>query len=347
MSTRLPNLYICRSPLQLLNCIEACEKLGQTGGDNILICAWRAEIDRKLMQRLLDLYPHWSEVHFFPLYPIKNQIPVLLKTFRKRRHFAQLFVGDTTHLINVFLNKVGRFDSIHLVDDGAATLGLAKLIASRRLHLLQKNSAPRSKLSSAIQAHLGLSPMFMYAAKFFTFYPIEHSELAGKIVPNELHFFKSRLREKPRSQEVWFIGSDIRQIILERKEDYDDFLMQVHRRVDLSKLVYIPHRKEPDHYLAEISERFGMEVRRLDTILELEMINAKTLPRAFASFSSSALDTIDILAKSPIMVFRIPSSSIHPTSRAAYDDVYAAMARKGFEMIELDAPTRASASRNQ
>lgn len=341
MNTGKPSLFLCRSPLQLLNCIEACEHFGLRNSHTILVCAWRAERDKHLMQRILDLYPHWSELYFFPLYPTKGQLPVMLKVFRGRRHFAHLFVGDTTHLINVFLNKVARFDSIHLVDDGAATLHRAHQIATRVLHRQRKNFTPRSKLSSAVQASLGLSPMFLYQARFFTFYPISQPELADKIDRNELSFCKSRIGEKPRTDEVWFIGSDIRREVLARREDYDAFLEQVHRRIDLSKVVYIPHRKEPDDYLAEMSRRYGMEIRRLEAILELELVNAPTLPKAFVSFTSSALDTIDILIKPPITVFRIPPAAIRDTLREKYNEVYDAMARKGFDIVNLDMPATA------
>lgn len=341
MNTGKPSLFLCRSPLQLLNCIEACEHFGLRGTHTVMVCAWRAERDKHLMQRLLDLYPHWSELHFFPLYPTKGQLPVMLKVFRGRRHFAHLFYGDSTHLINVFLNKVGRFDSIHLVDDGAATLHRAHQIATRVLHRQRKNFTPRGRLGTALQAGLGLSPMFLYRARFFTFYPISQPELAGKIDRNELAFCKSRIGEKPRTDEVWFIGSDIRGVLLERREDYDAFLEQVHRRIDLSKVVYIPHRKEPDDYLAEISKRYGMEVRRLEAILELELVNAPALPKAFVSFTSSALDTIDILIKPPITVFRIPAAAMHVAAREAYNEVYDAMARKGFNIVDLDMPATA------
>lgn len=341
MNTGKPSLFLCRSPLQLLNCIEACEHFGLRGTHTVMVCAWRAERDKHLMQRLLDLYPHWSELHFFPLYPTKGQLPVMLKVFRGRRHFAHLFYGDSTHLINVFLNKVGRFDSIHLVDDGAATLHRAHQIATRVLHRQRKNFTPRGRLGTALQAGLGLSPMFLYRARFFTFYPISQPELAGTIDRNELAFCKSRIGEKPRTDEVWFIGSDIRREVLARREDYDAFLEQVHRRIDLSKVVYIPHRKEPDDYLAEISKRYSMEVRRLEAILELELVNAPTLPKAFVSFTSSALDTIDLLIKPPFTVFRPPSASIRQMWRQMVDEIYEDAVNKGFEVIDLEMPAKA------
>lgn len=332
---------MCRSPLQLLNCIEACEHFGLRDTHTILICAWRAERDRQLMERLLEIYPHWTELHFFPLYPSKGQLPVMLRVFSRHQRFAHLFYGDSTHLINFFLNKVARFNAIHMVDDGAATLQRAHLIASRMLHRLRKNFRPRSKLSSGLQAALGLSPMFLYQTRFFTFYPLPQPELASRVEHNELRFSKSLLGDKAHNEEIWFIGSDIRQVVLERREDYEALLEQVQRTLDLSKVVYIPHRKEPDEYLSTMSRRFGMEIRRLDNILEIEMAVAPTLPKAFASFSSSALDTLDLLIKPPITVFRIPSDAIRPALREEYGRVYEAMALKGFDIIALDLPSRA------
>lgn len=329
------NLYICRSPLQLLNCIEACEEFGKDGALNVLFCAWRSTADRKLLQHLLNLYPNWSEVHFFPLYPTRNQISPLIRIFNKNRKFTNLFVGDTTHLINIFINKIGKFKSIYIIDDGSATLTLAKRIANTSLHRTNKSNTQRSALKTALQAHMGLSPMFMYQAKFFTFYPIHETIPPEKIVKNDLKFCKSRTQEKARSREIWFIGSNIRQIALERKEDYNDFLAQVNRQIDLSKVIYIPHRKESDQDLKEISNKFKMEIRRLENILEIELVHASTLPESFISFGSSALDTIDILSKSPITVFRLPEQSIRSQLRSAYRDMYESMLKKGFNFIDL------------
>ncbi len=332
---RLPNLYICRTPLQLLNCIEACEHFGLRGGDNILVCAWRAERDRDLMRRLLDHYPHWREVHFFPLYPTRHQLPVMLRVFRRHRHFAHLFFGDTTHLINLFINKIGSFDSIHLVDDGTATLHRARQIAERTLHLQRKNFTARHPAASALLAALGLSATFHYRAGLFTIYDIPQPALRRRVVRNTLAFCKSRIGEKPRSAEIWFIGSNIRREVLIDAADYDDFLDQVHRRIDLSKVVYIPHRKEQDDYLATISRRYGMEIRRLPDILEIELVNAATIPAAFVSFGSSAVDTIDILVHPPISIFRIPEAAIEPVRRESVRGMYHSAIEKGFEVVDL------------
>lgn len=341
-----PSLYICRSPLQLLNCIEACEQFGLRDGHNVLVCAWRAERDRDLMRRLLEHYPHWAEVHFFPLYPTRGQVPVMFRVFRRHREFAHLFFGDTTHLINVFLNKVARFDAIHMVDDGTATLHRARQIAERTLHLQRKNFTHRHPAASALLAGLGLSSMFHYRAKLFTIYDIPQPEFRGRVVRNTLAYCKSHIGEKPRSGEVWFIGSNIRREVLINPDDYDDFLEQVHRRIDLSTVVYIPHRKEPDDYLATISRRYGMEIRRLQDILEIELVNAPTIPAAFVSFGSSAVDTIDILVHPPITVFRIPEIAIEPTRIESVRGMYHSAVSKGFEVIDLEAAGSASSHQN-
>lgn len=342
MNTGKPSLFLCRSPLQLLNCIEACEHFGLRGTHTVMVCAWRAERDKHLMQRLLDLYPHWSELHFFALYPTKGQLSVMLKVFRGRRHFAHLFYGDSTHLINFFLNKVGRFDALYMVDDGTATWHHARQIAERTLHLQRKNFTYRNPLASWVLARLGLSPIFHYRAKLFTIYDIPQPVLRGRVICNSLAFCKSRIGNKPRSEEIWFIGSNLRREAFIHADDYDDFLEQVHRRIDLSKVVYIPHRKEPDDYLAAISRRFGMEIRRLKDILEVELVNAATIPAAFISFGSSAVDTIDILVHPPITLFRIPDGAFYPVHVESAREMYESGAAKGFEIVNL-----APASREQ
>lgn len=332
------NLYMCRSPLQLLNCIEAREKMGQAGAEDIIFCAWRAEPDKQLMLRLLKIYPHWSEVYFLPLYPIKNQISALINIFWKTRHFSNLFVGDTTHLINIFINKVGTFGSIHLVDDGTATHSLAQRIGNRTLHKTRKNGTPRGKINSAIQAHLGMSQTFLYRAKIFTLYQIDSKNPKNEVIPNELTFTKAIIGKKPRSKEIWFIGSNIRKSVLNDEIDYIELLKQVNRSIDLSQVVYIPHRKETSDHLSQIAVAFNMEIRRLNNIIELELANVSALPESFISFGSSALDTIDIIAKTPTTVFCIPEDSIKEKSIPAYREMYKSFSEKGFKIIKMAAP---------
>ncbi len=322
MKPSKPSLFICRSPLQLLNCIEASEHFGLRDSHTVMVCAWRSDRDKLLMQRLLDLYQNWSELHFFSLYPSKCQLPVMLKVFHGRRDFAHLFVGDTTHLINLFLNKIGRFDAIHMVDDGTATLYRSRQIAENTLHLQRKNFSYHHPTVASFFAKTGLSSTFLYRADFFTIYDLSQHSLQSRVTRNQLSYWKSRLLAKPRSDETWFIGSNIRREVLANEDDYDHFLEQLSKHIDLRRVVYIPHRKEPDEYLARVSERYGMEIRRLRDIIEIEMINAKSLPSAFISFGSSAVDTINMLIHPPITIFRIPDKAIKPTRLESVREMY-------------------------
>lgn len=306
-----------------------------------MICAWRVERDKHLMQRLLEQYPHWSELHFLQLYPTKGQLPVMLKVFRGRRHFAHLFYGDSTHLINIFLNKVARFDTMHMVDDGTSTLHHARQVAERTLHRQRKNFTYRHPVASWLLAKVGLSPVFNYQAHFFTIYNLPQPALRGRVVHNALGFCRSRIGDKPRSDEIWFIGSNIRREVLINPDDYEDFLAQVTQHVDLSKVVYIPHRKETEDYLSRLSRRFGMEVRRLQDILEIELINAPTLPSAFISFGSSAVDTVDMLLHPPITLFRIPDAAIKPVRLESVRGMYLSSAEKNLAIIDLQPASRA------
>ena len=335
MTSKKPSLFFCRSPLQLLNCIEASEHFGLRNKNTVLVCAWRSERDRQLMQRLLDLYPHWSELHFFPLYPSKGQLPVMWKVFRDKRDFANLFIGDTTHLINFFINKIGNFDTIYMVDDGTATIRRSRQIYEKKLHLQRKNFTDYNPAIALIFSKIGISPIFLYQAKFFTIYNNLNEGLSSKIEKNQLLYCKSKLKEKSRTDEIWFIGSNIRCEVLKNPEDYEIFLDQVNEHVDFSQVTYIPHRKETDAYLETISKRYNMKIRRLQDIIEIELIKAKALPNSIISFGSSAIDTIKILTQLPIKIFKIPNQSIKTTRIESVQGMYDEASRSELNLVEL------------
>lgn len=114
----------------------------------------------------------------------------MLKVFRGRRHFAHLFYGDSTHLINVFLNKVGRFDAMHMVDDGTATLHHARQVAEElaRRTCSARISLYRHPLASRLLAGLGLNSTFNYQAKFSLRSTTFPAGPEGPVVTNTLNF---------------------------------------------------------------------------------------------------------------------------------------------------------------
>ena len=84
-----------------------------------------------------------------------------------------------------------------------------------------------------------------------------------------------------------------------------------------------------------------MEIRRLQDILEIELINAPTIPASFISFGSSAVDTIDLLIHPPITLFRIPDAAIEPVRLESVRGMYQSSAEKGFQIIDLQPAGRA------
>lgn len=182
------------------------------------------------------------------------------KVFSGRRRFSHLFFGDTTHLINFFINKIGGFERMHLVDDGTSTPHRVRQIAEHTLHLQRKNFSFRHPALSAVMLRLCLCSDFHYRACIFTIYDISEPLLREPVVPNSRQFCRARLGEKAHNGEVWFIESNIRREILFNLDDYAYLLDQVHRQIDRSRAVNIHHRKAPDDYLAILSKRFDMEI---------------------------------------------------------------------------------------
>lgn len=327
------DLYLCRSPLQLLNCIEARKALGGERR-SVLLAAHCVPLDKSMMEKLLVLYQGWDEVHFFPLYPLRNQIATMRRVLRARPLVERLVIGDSTQFLNLLINRVLRPRSVVMVDDGASTLSRAPFIADRTLHLRRKNLAPKSPLLGRLKAWLGLEPTYLYRADFFTFYDLAKFGLHGSR-RNTLAFCRSCLAQKPLSDETWFIGSNFRGDLLLDPASYDGLVERLAEFEDLSRVVYIPHRKEPDDYLATLAARHGFTVRRFEAMVELEVLKAAALPARIISFGSSAVNTLHELIARPTVVYQVPPDLIAAHRWKVLEEQYALGRSKGYTMIDL------------
>lgn len=329
------DVYICRSPLQLLNCIEAHNKF-KSGNKSLLFAAHSVPQDESLMKKLLELYPSWDEVVFFPLYPIFNQIAAVRRFFRRKTQVEKLFIGDSTKFINFVINNHMKPKLCIMVDDGASTLSRAPLIAERTLHLRKKNLAPQSRIISKFQESVGLAATYLYNARFFTLYDLAKFNLQDRTDPNELEYCRSKLQQKPLNQETWFIGSNFRGDLLKNPESYEKLISNLSQLEDLTRVVYIPHRKEPDDYLAMLASQHGFTVRRFTTIIELEILNSTHLPERIISFGSSAVNTLNQLIHRPTTIYQVPQALLAEHRSKVAIELYDVCKSNGYTMIELE-----------
>lgn len=274
------------------------------------------------MANILDMYPHWSEVHFFPLYPASGQWKILRKIFGRYRKFSHLFVGDTTHLINFFINKIGNFDEIYWVDDGTATHHRIRQISERQLHKQRKNFSFRPAWKTYILNKIGMLPTFAYNSKFFTIYNSPQHPNKNFITKNELSFLKSKIHQKPTSEEIWFIGSNIRNEVLLNPSDYTKLMKKIAAVTDFKNVTYIPHRKESDKYLEDLANQLGFKILRFKNIVEVELATINKIPNKIISMGSSAIDTITQLTSIPITLFKIPTDYCIPMRKESIENMY-------------------------
>ena len=288
------------------------------------------------MENLIRLYPLWEEVVFFPLYPIKNQISAMSRFFTRKIQVERIFIGDSTKFINFVINKFIKPKLCVMVDDGASTLSLAPFIADRKLHLRKKNLAPQSSQLSKIKSWAGLAPTYLYDARFFTIYDLKKFGLQNRTDLNTLDYCRSKLKEKSINQETWFIGSNFRGDLLAKPESYEKLIAHLSELEDLTRVIYIPHRKEPDDYLAVLASRYGFTVRRFTTIIEIEVLNATALPKRIISFGSSAINTLNHLISRPTTVYQVPDAILAEHRRQVLTELYEVCKENGYTMIELE-----------
>ncbi len=287
------------------------------------------------MANILDMYPHWSEVHFFPLYPASGQWKILRNIFGRYKKFSHLFVGDTTHLINLYINKIGKFSEIFFIDDGNSTLSRADKIFEKSLHLERKNHTPRPYWLTIFLLKLGLLQNFAYNSKFFSIYK-PNQEIQNKIfIKNNLTYTKSKIKSKSQSNDIWFIGSNLKNEILENPDDYIKLLNEAVQQRPHENIIYIPHRKESDTQLNEFREKLNIKIVRLRNIIEIELLESNEVPKEIISFGSSAIDTIGILTDIKITIFRIPTKYDKNHRKSALERMYRDAQSKEIPIINL------------
>ena len=329
-------LFICRSPLQLLNCIEANEALDRRARRSVLLAGHVSARDEAMMSRLLTHYDGFSQVSLFPLYPLKNQKAALRPLLGEAPAVARLIVGDTTQYLNRLLNRRLKPESVVMVDDGASTLSRAPLIAARSLHRYRKNLAPQAPVVSWIKHGLALDPRFLYKAKFFSMYDLSGFGLAERTIRNEFAWLSARLADKPVGSATWFIGSNFAGDLLAHGEDYPKLITQLAEREDMRTLEYIPHRKESDELLQSLSQAHGFRLRRFENMLEIALLEeVDALPARIVSFGSSAVNTLHRLIRRPTTLYRLPPKLISAPRRAVVDGFFLEADANGFEIRPL------------
>jgi hypothetical protein len=323
--TKYHNIFIVTTPLQLMNSIEAIEYFKLE--NNTLLVLYMCDKTLLQIKKLLK-FIDWFDIKFIPLpNSILDKI-FFSKTINssikeiKNRKIGKIFVGDyesehLNHIVNCFKNK-----NIYLVDDGMAVSFYNK----KKLAITTKIKIRRLIYQALLYK---LSPI---KYTFFTIFDIENEES----IKNGYLFFNKYINKKNVINKVYFIGQHLIEANIMTKEIYRDELSKIIDFYKGKEFIYILHRSQKEYIIKELANELGFKYKRLDNLIELEMINSMEIPSNFATFYSTAIMTLPRFIKdSDYRVFKSKDKNLNKNFVSRVDMAYKEFKKMGLKVEEL------------
>lgn len=268
----------------------------------------------------------WDKIILGDIRSNLKQLKLLFTLFSKIKRLTYCFLGDSTHIVNFFINTITPERTV-LIDDGASTYRRAMVIVTREYEIKNRNNAKIPKLIQVTDKVFRLGPLYFENATFFTIY--KNIELYSKdinITYNDYRFFKKNVGLLPIKKEIFFIGTDIRRYVLIDKEKFEDYISLVSKYYEGRKWTYILHRKENESkdkrlFMEKMANKYNFELTIFDRILEQQILHQGWIPEEIATFYSTALVTISEIYKPKITVFMLRQEDVLETSQFSLSEM--------------------------
>jgi hypothetical protein len=335
-------VFLIKSPLQLLNAMEARHHFALAGEECLLLnlADRKSRSQIEAMIRHSGAWPCVCCVSDLPLFyggtllaPLQTGLLCsLLRSrilaFRRLSRLAQclgeverIFIGDyrelpMRHLVNILPHR-----ETVLLDDGTATL----TIAESRLQGFDQGR-PLSSLKQLKcclkRMLLGMRSQELEALTFFSVYHFR-TRLSDRLVANNYGCLQQKMANGAGAGEVYFLGSPLIEADILGKAEHLAHLAAVRDHFAGDRLVYIAHRRESRGWLQQVEGELGIEVRHFEFPIEYQIAMVGPKPRVLASFLSSALGNCQLIfgQNLKISAFRLEPGSYR--KKEAVDRVYA------------------------
>lgn len=329
------SIFLVKSPLQLINAVEAKHYFGLADTDCVLIVMG----DRKSYTQLVNLANvnhQWGRV--IPINRVglfvgdvvsscardSNDLAgsrdTLLRssffTIRRLNRIAKymknvqnIFIGDYDYIyMRHFVNSVNHNKTI-LLDDGTATVDVAK----RRYESAENGAVLRVSKRIKIAAKkilMGLKDSAPVSLCFFTAYDVE----AGKddeFVSNDFQYLRSVSQTLKEVDDIYFLGSPLSEVGFLEEQSYLHQLKMVKNYYPDNTIIYVAHRRENKNKLEQIENELKIKVCLFDYPVEYQIAIIGPKPRQIISFFTSALENMRLIMgdKLKIVSFRLVEGS--------------------------------------
>ncbi|VAW63381.1 hypothetical protein MNBD_GAMMA11-1570 [hydrothermal vent metagenome] len=350
----MTNVFLVKTPLQLLNAIEARHYFNLDLNDCVLIAMGDRKSQPQILM-LLDDINEWGEVidlndvDLFCDNPFELKRNGFIKKIQKLKIFRKsffyiirlnkiskclssvkyIFVGYTRYTYMSHFVNITNHDELVFLDDGNGTINYAErrrvgANAVSGISMKKKVKLYAKRLFQRVQDQEKES------ACFFTAYDISPGD-KDKVIKNNFLYLKSKVSEAPSINEVYFIGSPLSEVGIVSSDYYVDHLNRIKKYFKNKKIVYIAHRRDSEKKLQIIKDKLGISVVFFDYPIEYQLAFVGPRPLILASFFSAALDSCRLIFGEKINLVSFKIDAVNSLQRESINDLY-----KGYELFKND-----------
>jgi hypothetical protein len=322
------NLFLITSPLQYINAVEAKYHFGFDAQECVLcIC----ESTMKNRMQLLNIINagDWCAVHFIPQalnkYYFWLPYKILDSILKEIGKIYNIFIGEYRSEFMRYYAVFTKSEKIFLLDDGNVTIEMNKQRAA------SNGEAPsyerRSILHASALRLIGVKSQHIETLNYFTVYNVK-PKLGESVVKNSFNFVKSKISAGVTTvdERIYFLGTELDfafPVPIVKNENYMKLMVQVREYFNDFKIVYFPHRREPDEKLSILENELNFQVQRIDVPIEIHLVKNAIYPKILAGFYSTAFDNLKIIFPNiDSVVFPIDRDKIHPDYREYIQNIY-------------------------
>lgn len=298
----LNNLFIVRSPLQIINSIEAIDYFKLR--NNILILIYNDTDNTNLqMDNLISLHKWKKIIKVNEKTKRSKYFEYISFTYKlKKEAYNYLFFSNLGSIHKLLLANIKRKHTYY-IDDGVETI-------TRYNNVFLPNKLNKIKFRQLRFLIAGLKVFIKDDIHFFTYFDLKPFR-KSKIVQNNLtHFQKKYLTSVKEDTNIYLLGQPLVSQKFLSEEDYFLYLDLVTKNFD-NKIIYIPHRTEiiSKRLKSYISDTF--EIRNINMPIELYFLENSIYPLNIVSFMTTAFFTLQKLySKCNLSYIYIPNSKL-------------------------------------
>lgn len=323
-------LVVVRTPLQLLNAIEA--RIHFNLNHCALVILTNSRTDTKYFSPFVNS-ADWTEVHYFsPKLPepppsasrrsarrIRSVIRRLRMRARLDRFFSRfasaecLVLGHYGQSYFLHIANILRAPNCIIVDDGTDSLSVARKrfsIKNKVEPVSLRPTALARRAKKLITRRIDWIAQQRPAVTFFSSYSLQIPS-QDRLIRNSYEFAKKTIGAREYDEICLFIGQPLVDDGYLDRSEFESLLLAIKIQLSPAKIVYVPHPREERRSLTHSLSKIRVNIKSLETPVEYHLMIANRLPRMVASFFSSALDTCRLIwgGRMRIVAFRIPERS--------------------------------------